>query len=214
VEPPKPKKERKARQPKAETPDGLLEGLEEAGVAAKAAPRSSPSEISITPRNAAPSQEEPLAGAAPKIDIEDTDRNEVMGRIRQLFGEGGARDRETALKQLSLSLGYQRLGTKVREILERDLLTAVRRGILINNGGHLQLATGGLDAVDRDELKDGFLAAIGRSWIDREEAVRSFARFLGYARTGPVLEDTARSLMNGLIRDGRLESDGPNLRRT
>jgi hypothetical protein len=214
VEPPKPKKERKARQPKAETPDGLLEGLEEVGTAAKAAPRSSPSEISITPRNATPSQEAPLAGDASKIDIEDTDRSDVMCRIRQLFGEGGARDRETALKQLSLSLGYQRLGTKVREILERDLLTAVRRGILINNGGHLQLATGGLDAVDRDELKDGFLAAIGRSWIDREEAVRCFARFLGYARTGPVLEDTARSLMNGLIRDGRLESDGPNLRRT
>jgi hypothetical protein len=214
VAPQKPKKERKAKQPKAESPDGLLEGLEEAGTAAKAAPRSSPSEVSITPRNAAPSQEVPLAGAAPKIDIEDTDRNEVMCRVRQLFGEGGARDRETALKQLSLSLGYQRLGTKVREILERDLLTAVRRGILINNGGHLQLATGGLDAVDRDELKDGFLAAIGRSWIDREEAVRAFARFLGYARTGPILEDTARSLMNGLIRDGRLESDGPNLRRT
>jgi hypothetical protein len=214
VEPPKPKKERKAKQPKAETPDGLLAGLEEAGTAAKSAPRSTPSEISITPRSAPQKQEAPIAGDAPKIDIEDTDRNEVMCCIRQLFGEGGARDRETALKQLSLSLGYQRLGTKVREILERDLLTAVRRRILINNGGHLQLATGGLDAVDRDELKDGFLAAIGRSWIDREEAARSFARFLGYARTGPALEDTARSLMNGLIRDGRLESDGPNLRRT
>jgi hypothetical protein len=188
--------------------------LEEAGIAAKAAPRSTGSEITLNKRNAAPRQEEPLAGDAHKIDIEDTDRSDVMCRIRQLFGEGGARERETALKQLSLSLGYQRLGTKVREILERDLLTAVRRGILINNGGHLQLATGGLDAVDRDELKDGFLAAIGRSWIDREEAVRSFARFLGYARTGPILEDTARSLMNGLIRDGRLESDGPNLRRT
>ena len=211
---PKPKKERNAKQPSAETPEGLLEGLDEAGTAAKAAPRSTPSEISITPRSAPQKQEAPIAGDAPKIDIENTDRNEVMCRIRQLFGEGGARDRETALKQLSLSLGYQRLGTKVREILERDLLSAVRRGILINNGGHLQLATGGLDAVDRDELKDGFLAAIGRSWIDREEAVRAFARFLGYARTGPVLDDTARSLMNGLIRDGRLESDGPNLRRT
>ena len=31
--------------------------------------------------------------------------------------------------------------------------------------------------------------------------------------TGPVIEDTARSLINGLIREGRLEKDGDRIRR-
>ena len=40
-----------------------------------------------------------------------------------------------------------------------------------------------------------------------------FARWMGYARTGPVIEETARSLINGLIRENRLEADGERIRR-
>lgn len=61
---------------------------------------------------------------------------------------------------------------------------------------------------DRDFLKQQFLAAIGRAWIERDDAVREFCRWMGFARTGPVIEDTARSLINGLLREGRLEADG------
>jgi hypothetical protein len=42
-----------------------------------------------------------------------------------------------------------------------------------------------------------------------------FCRWLGFARTGPLIEDTGRSLINGLLREGRLEADGAQLiRRT
>jgi hypothetical protein len=211
--PPKPKKERKTEQADPESDDGLLEGFQEPTSAAKVTAAAT-AVASVAVGKSVTKQLPLAADGENRIDIEDTDRDEVMCRIRQVFGEGGPRERETALKQLSQSLGYQRLGTKVREILERDLLTAVRRGILVNESGQLRLAADSVDQVSRDELKDEFLAAIGRAWIDREDAARSFARFLGYARTGPVLEETSRSLINGLIREGRLEANGPQVRRT
>ena len=60
-----------------------------------------------------------------------------------------------------------------------------------------------------------FESAIGRTWITREDAIRAFARWSGFSRVGDVIDQTARSLINGLIREGRLEIDGPELiRRT
>ena len=40
-----------------------------------------------------------------------------------------------------------------------------------------------------------------------------FARWLGFRRTGPYIEDAAKSLINGLIREDRLESEGSEIRR-
>lgn len=41
-------------------------------------------------------------------------------------------------------------------------------------------------------------------------AIRLFTRHLGFRRTGPTLDETARSLINGLLREGSLEKNGPN----
>lgn len=65
----------------------------------------------------------------------------------------------------------------------------------------------------RDFLKQQFLAAIGRAWIDRDDATPDFYCWLGFARTGRVIEDTARALISGSLRDGRLESDAAMIRR-
>jgi hypothetical protein len=117
------------------------------------------------------------------------------------------------LRHVAQALGYQRLGSNVREILNTDFLTAVRRGILVNESGILSLGAGDLRDYGRDSLKRDFLSAIGRTWTEREDATRLFARWLGYARTGPIIEDTARSLINGLIREGRLEAESGRIRR-
>ena len=168
------------------------------------------------PRAAAPTVREAkvVSDEAPAAAlIDQIDRTEVLCVIRGVFSSGGARDRETAMRDVAQALGFQRLGSHIREILSTDFLTAVRRGILVNENGQLSLGASDLRDYDRDSMKGDFLGAIGRTWTEREDAIRLFARWLGYARTGYVIEETARSLINGLIREGRLEKDGDRIRR-
>ncbi len=137
----------------------------------------------------------------------------MLCTIRQLFSDGATRDRETALRDLAHTLGYERLGPKIREILDTDLLTAVRRGILQNERGELSMLCRTIGDYERGFLKEQFLASLRRTWTDRDEAIQALARWLGYARTGPAITKTARSLINGLLRESRLETDGPNIRK-
>ena len=80
-------------------------------------------------------------------------------KFRSLLKAGpphtGQRDRETALREVSQTLGYGCLGPRIRDIL-------------------------------------------GRTWLDSPEAARTFARWLGFTRTGATIADTVRSLINGL----------------
>lgn len=39
-------------------------------------------------------------------------------------------------------------------------------------------------------------------------------RCLGFRRTGRAIDEQARSLVNGLLRTGRLESEGPSIRKS
>ena len=143
------------------------------------------------------------------------DEDEWMAMIRQVFGDGEPRDRERAVRELARELGYQRTGSRIGENLDNAIRTAVRRGILENQGSALSLYARSIESYERDFLKDQFVASLqGRVWKDRDDAIRGFARWLGFRRTGPQIDETARSLVNGLIREGRLESDGPSIRRT
>jgi hypothetical protein len=114
---------------------------------------------------------------------------------------------------LAIALGYGRLGTRIRAALSSELLSAVRRGILQNGRGELSLLCRTIDDYKRDFLKTQFLASLARTWTDRDEATQAFSRWLGFARTGPKIQATALSLINGLLRENRLESNGPNIRR-
>ncbi|MCX6854116.1 MAG: hypothetical protein NTV80_04330 [Verrucomicrobia bacterium] len=151
------------------------------------------------------------AASETAIPIDQIERDKVLAVIRDVFNSGAARDRETALREISQALGYGRIGSRLREILDRDLITAVRRGILQNEGGQLSLLCRSIEGYERGFLKEQFLAAInqnGRVWIERDEATRLFARWLGFRRTGKIIDESARSLINGLLREGSLEKDG------
>ncbi len=168
-------------------------------------PANEPSQLKVA--EAAP----PTYAADKPPDINDTERTDVLCAVRALFSDGVARDRSTAIRDLSHALGYQRTGSRIQEVLATDLLTAVRRGIVVNDGGLYSLGFRTLTDCTRESLKNDFESAIGRGWIHRDDAVRAFARWLGFARVGKVIDDTARSLINGLIREDRLETDGPEL---
>jgi hypothetical protein len=145
------------------------------------------------------------------VHIDQIGRTEVLQVIRQVFSEGPPRDRDAAIRDVARALGYRRTGPRIQEILHTDLMTAVRRCILENQHGVLHLCTRSITDYDRAFLKQQFLTAIGRAWIDRDTAVRDFCRWLGFARTGPIIEETARSLINGLVREARLETDRADL---
>jgi len=137
----------------------------------------------------------------------------VLCVVRAIFSRGGPRDRDSALRQLAAALGYHRVGPKIRETLNSDLLSAARRGIISNERGQLALLCRSVEDYDRSFLKDQFVAAIGRTWNDREAAANALARWLGFARTGPIVHATARSLINGLLRENRLETNGDKVRK-
>lgn len=131
-----------------------------------------------------------------------------MRTIRKVFSTGGARDRETALVEVARALGYQRLGKHIRHTLETDLLNAVKRGILENDRGQLRLLARRMEDYDRAFLKTQFLAAMGRGWVEREEAIYRLVRWMGYGRTTEGMVVVGKSLINGLVREGEVETEG------
>jgi hypothetical protein len=150
-------------------------------------------------------------------DVDDLSRDGLCAEIRQLFADNAKRDRDDTIAELARTLGYQRTGKNIRETLDNALRTAVRRGILENDSDGLKLGYRTIEqfeAGDRDRLKDQFLASLnGGAWIEREDAMVAFSRWLGYRRTGSRIIETGASLINGLLREHRLESDGTRIRR-
>jgi hypothetical protein len=138
----------------------------------------------------------------------------VLAVIRKVFGNGSPRERETALHELAEALGYGRVGSRIRALLEDGLRTALRRGILHHERGEFSLLCRSIEGYERDFLKQQFVAAIGRTWTGRDGAARTFARWLGFTRTGETIAQEVRSLITGLLRERRLERDGTRIRRT
>lgn len=169
-------------------------------------------ESALQPQAPAPQPDE---SDTPRADLNDADA--LRAAIRQHLGDSQTRSRDDAITILARALGYQRTGSAVREALDNAIRTAVRRGILQNEGGGLSLRYRTLERHvedDRDGLKTQFLAALdGRAWIDRKDAVTAFTRWMGFRRTGAKIEEVAASLINGLLREERLEKDGNRIRR-
>jgi hypothetical protein len=98
--------------------------------------------------------------------------------------------------------------------VDAAIQTAIQRSILENGGDGLTLVARNITGYRRDVLKEQFLASLdGYGWLERGECIRRFSRWMGFRRTGPNIEDTARSVINGLIRDDRILSKGSQIRR-
>ncbi len=143
--------------------------------------------------------------------IDGTDRNEVLASIRGLFGIGGPQDREQAIRLMACAMGYDRLGSRIREIISNDLQTAVRRGILSNSGGEYSAPCQSIEDYSRDHLVKMLVAAMGSSWQTRAEATTAAARYLGFRRTGSKIAVAFKSAINAAIRRNLIERDGPEM---
>ncbi len=138
-----------------------------------------------------------------------------MAAIRELFLDGRVRPRDEAIRDVARVLGFRRVGSTINEILGNDIRTAVRRGILDNTAGEFRLLCRTIDHHTRDHLIDILLAALGQGWSDRDEAIIAAARHIGFRRTGSAIRAAFKSAINGALRRGLLETDGPTrIRRT
>jgi type I restriction enzyme S subunit len=201
-------------------------------VAAPAAQLLSASETRAKPLDAgAPSTQAPVRSSSPAPDRRPrtpahhaapraaSDKNELMAVLRAVVGEQGSCDRATAMKLTAHALGSQRVGKVVGAEIDNALRTAVRRSVLFNDGDQLRVNPASLAqmaAEDREFLKTQFLAALsqnGRVWVERDDAPRLLATWFGFQRASPQIQETAKSLINGLIRENRLEAQGTCIRR-
>lgn len=83
-----------------------------------------------------------------RVDPEQLDRDELVCMIRQRFSDAQIRDRDAAIRALAKELGYERAGGRIRETLDNALRTAVRRGVLANDGDALSID---LRSIERDD---------------------------------------------------------------
>jgi hypothetical protein len=144
----------------------------------------------------------------------DADRKDPLCSIRRAFNRARPLGREATIRHLGQYLGYLQLDDRAYQDLDGVIQTAIQRSILQNSADGLALVARNIAGYRRDVLKDQFLASIdGHGWVERSECIRRFARWMGFRRTGPNIEDTARSVINGLIRDDRIVSKGSQIRR-
>lgn len=163
----------------------------------------------VTPDDDADAPDQPIRPAA----IDDAD---AMRALRKVLGEQGPLSREDLLKQAAYELGYRRMSGDARETLDDAVRRAVRRGVAENDGDTLRLLARSIEDQDRDFLKEQFLAALSalsRGWVERDDALQAFKAWMGYGRLGAVIENTARSLVQGLLQQRRLEAQGSQIRR-
>ena len=144
----------------------------------------------------------------------ENDVGSLILRIRPLFARDDMLRREELATKLSEMIGYSASDPKARQETDNVIQAAVRRGILQDGGHELSLLARNISEYPREVLKDQFLASLnGSNWTERSESIPRFARWLGFRRTGPNIEDAARSVINSLIRGDRLEKMGSQIRR-
>jgi hypothetical protein len=145
--------------------------------------------------------------------INEAKQKEVLYANRQIFRKGPELSRGLASIRITEEPGNDSIGSKRKEILDSDIRTAAKRGNLGNRAGILKSLCKTIEGYDRKLLKDQFLVSFGGPWVVRQQAVRVFTRIMGFRRAGEKIQDTVRFLINGLLREDRLESDGQMIRR-
>jgi|CXWL01.1.fsa_nt_gi SAM-dependent methyltransferase len=166
----------------------------------------------------------PIAPAAPASEParrepatapDEIDANDVMCALRDVLdaSPGSSLDREACLRALARALGFQRLGPRLRETLEGHLLAAARRNVATTRDAQVTLATRTITDYDPAALESQLLAALGTAWLDRDEALRAFARRLGFRRTGKRIREALEDAIKAAASRGRVEVDGDQLRR-
>jgi hypothetical protein len=149
--------------------------------------------------------------ASPRpIAFEEIDTDEIMAAFRQATRGRGWLEREELLKEVSLVLGYQRLGPKIEESLRGQLRAAIRRRIIEADGANtVRAGTATMADYNLEELRDAFRSVMRKGTdYERDDVIHSLDRHLGFARVTDTSRDAIKSAINSGIRQGILGYEG------
>ena len=139
------------------------------------------------------------SGAAVRAPL---DVEQALCAIRAVLTLQGALGRNDLVRHVARRLGFARTSAPLAQELDNAIRRAVRHGIATNQRGNLSLVALKVDDYDRDFLKQQLLRAIPAGGLCKAELPVRFARHLGFARVGPVIENTTWSLVRSLQRAG------------
>ena len=148
--------------------------------------------------------------------IDQIETHEIMAAFRQAARNRGWLDRDELLKEVSLVLGYQRLGAKIEEALQGHLRAAIRRRIIETDGPKLvRSGTATMADYDLEELRESFRSVMRKgTHYEREGVISSLARYLGFVRLTDPIRQAIKSAITSAIRHGILRSSSNTLTRT
>ena len=133
-----------------------------------------------------------------------------MAAFRQAARGKGCLDRDELLKEVSLVLGYQRLGPKIDEALRGHLRAAIRRRIIETDSPNLVRA-GAVSIADYEpeQLVEVFRSVMRKgTTYDREDVIPALARHLGFVRLTDSIREPIRKAITRAIRQGLLGYEG------
>jgi hypothetical protein len=141
--------------------------------------------------------------------LDSLDTDDVMAAFRQAARGRGWLEREELLEEVSVALGYQRLGPKIEEALRGHLRAAIRRKIIEANGQLVRPGTTTMADYGLDELRESVASVMRKGpRYDREDVITAVARTLGFARITDTSRDALKSAINSAIRQGILGYEG------
>lgn len=134
----------------------------------------------------------------------------AMCAIRAVLARAGVTglSRADLIRHTARELGHSRTSPSIAAELESAIRRATKRGIASNERGTLYLSARSIDGYDREFLKQHLLDCLNKTWCDKAEVPLRFACALGFARTGPKIEELVWSLMASLKRAGPVEVVG------
>jgi hypothetical protein len=136
-----------------------------------------------------------------------------MAAFRQATRGRGWMERDELLKEVSLVLGYQRLGPRIEEALRGHLRAAIRRRIM--EAGVAALVRAGMSTMSDyglDELRETFKSVMRQgTTYEREDVIHALARRLGFVRVTDTMRQPIKSAINSAIRQDILGYEGSKI---
>ncbi len=176
---------------------GLFDGHEDAGAPPRPKARA-------TPARAA-------SGAANQSGLDD---GAVMCALREVLRNSDSDlDRNSLIRATAHTLGYKRTGARLSGAIDDAVRRAVRRGIVQNKRGRFSLYLRTIAEFNRTFLRNQLLACLGHGRTEHRKVATKFARWMGFARTGAVIERTVKGLLAYLLRAEALKLRDNEVRR-